>query len=373
MQELPKSSLPWVFSPLFLNPIVSSSPPHIGNMRNPFLFRKVIAHVISVWPLVSGYGRTWLDLVRIQIPNERRWLVQKLPDLCDKVSCPIQARECTKGAILLPLRQDVKGIWLTRSFMKMEKLFMPTWVALSFPSARGDPVWMPQANGEKIWQPPASMPFPLGALGGLCFSDWKLSPVTSRNRAAYSVTFSSCLFSYYLALLVLLVFLCSVLFLVFSWRLLCSSFSRVPCSFSCSVLFNRWITEEKRSLVNLQQQQEERDRISAVNKWKNGICNDIETKSNWINKKGNHLSSAVQDEDGISENKMQAAQKLCKYWTQLWHNQKWSPEEIECKKEKFVNILRPRLEGFQAPHGRPKLEDFMKRMKKIKGCPGADG
>ena len=54
-----------------------------------------------------------------------------------------------------------------------------------------------------------------------------------RNRAAYSVTFSSCLFSYYLALLVLLVFLCSVLFLVFLWRLLCSSFSRVPCSFSC--------------------------------------------------------------------------------------------------------------------------------------------
>ncbi len=66
---------------------------------------------------------------------------------------------------------------------------------------------------------------------------WKLSPVTSRNRGAYSVTVSSCLFSYYLALLVLLVFLCSVLFLVFSWRLLCSSFSRVPCSFSFSELF----------------------------------------------------------------------------------------------------------------------------------------
>ena len=43
-----RSSLPWVFSPLFLNPIVSSSPPHIGNMRNPILLRKVIAHVISV-------------------------------------------------------------------------------------------------------------------------------------------------------------------------------------------------------------------------------------------------------------------------------------------------------------------------------------
>ena len=57
-------------------------------MRNAIWLRKVTAHVMSVWPVVSGYGRTWLDFwlvpigpfVPMQIPNEGHWLVQKLPD-----------------------------------------------------------------------------------------------------------------------------------------------------------------------------------------------------------------------------------------------------------------------------------------------------
>ena len=112
---------------------------------------------------------------------------------------------------------------------------MPAWVALSFPSARGDPVWMPQANGKKIWQPPASMPFSLGALGRLCFADcmevipshiqepWSifgysfLVPVLVLSRASRALSFLvfRALSRVFVAFAVLFVFSCSVLFLFF--------------------------------------------------------------------------------------------------------------------------------------------------------------
>ena len=85
------------------------------------------------------------------------------------------------------------------------------------------------------------------------------------------------------------------------------------------------------------------------------------------------MNSAVEDEAGVSTNKMEAVDKLRKYWVELWQKQEWQAEERRQKATKIVGILKRKLEGVEIKEGRPDLKTFQASMCKIKGCAGLDG
>ena len=134
----------------------------------------------------------------------------------------------------------------------------------------------------------------------------------------------------------------------------------------------RKVHEDKGRLELLLKETEEKEKNNAIKRWKKDMNHSISKKSSWINKKGSTINAAVQDGDGASMNKMEAVQKMRKYWHLLWERQKWNKQERDQKVETLVNILKPYLEDFKPDAGRPSLNDFRSKVGKVRGSPGAD-
>lgn len=133
------------------------------------------------------------------------------------------------------------------------------------------------------------------------------------------------------------------------------------------------IIRERSTLEKKSTEAEEKNKKTASTKWKANMINSTTMKSGWIHKKGNVMNSAVEDEAGVSTNKMEAVDKLRKYWVELWQKQEWQAEERRQKATKIVGILKRKLEGVEIKEGRPDLKTFQASMCKIKGCAGLDG
>lgn len=83
------------------------------------------------------------------------------------------------------------------------------------------------------------------------------------------------------------------------------------------------IIRERSTLEKKSTEAEEKNKKTASTKWKANMINSTTMKSGWIHKKGNVMNSAVEDEAGVSTNKMEAVDKLRKYWVELWQKQEW--------------------------------------------------
>ena len=116
-----------------------------------------------------------------------------------------------------------------------------------------------------------------------------------------------------------------------------------------------------------------RQKHTAIARWKFKMHNDIQSKTGWLNKKGNGINAMVQTDTCTAKSKVEAVQLLRQYWTELWDRQKWTDDDRKIKSKEVIDILKPLLEGYKPKSGRPEQELLAQKMGKIAGCAGPDG
>jgi len=113
------------------------------------------------------------------------------------------------------------------------------------------------------------------------------------------------------------------------------------------------------------------EKLHNINSWKRRMQKGTPERGKWVNRQGQQKTPTVEDGNN-AKTRQDGAQKLHRYWKQLWESQDWQEEERKVKAEHIARTIKSRVPG-TVSGTRPSLSEFQAGLKRISGTHGIDG